>query len=96
MHDQLRRVLRQRRVAAQISQRAIAPTTGVSHANLSRLESGDANWGQNIERVVAAYAEAFGITPVEIWREALELYEREWVAPTKRRLKARVRAQEEL
>ena len=96
MHDQLRRVLRRRRVEAELSMRSLEQTAGVSRDNLSRFETGYTRWPHDTERVVEAYAEALGLSPVDLWREALELYEREWVAPTKKRLRARVRAQEEL
>ena len=97
MHDQLRRVLRRHRVEAKLSLRNLEDTAGVDRSNLSRLESGSAHsWPNNTDRVVEAYAEALGVTPVDIWREAFELYEREWVAPTKKRLRERVRAQEGL
>lgn len=52
----------------------IAAQAGLSQAALSRFERG---WGfpMQTDEVVAAYAQACGLRPEDIWRAALDLHE---------------------
>lgn len=49
----------------------IAQVAGVAESTLSRFERGH-RWPERLNDIVAAYAEATGTTPREIWRQALE------------------------
>lgn len=47
---------------------------GKSAASLRRFENGQVQ-PQNLDTVIQAYADELGVSPVAIWREALERYE---------------------
>lgn len=52
----------------------IGATINKGEGSLSRFEAGQ-NWSE-IERVVDAYAEELGVTPIELWRAALKEWEK--------------------
>ena len=71
-------VLRAVRIEANLTQAEIAKRAGVSHATISRMETGKA-WpsGTNVESVIDAYATASGLSQLDFlerivlqWREA--------------------------
>lgn len=70
-------VLRAARIGANLSQAEIAARAGVSHATISRMETGKA-WpsGSNVESVIDAYATVTGLSQLDLlerivllWRE---------------------------
>ena len=69
MLEQLGRVARKARLDAERTQIQIATAAGVSHAVVSRLESGK-RWPENPDRVIAGYAAECGLEPAELWRRA--------------------------
>lgn len=71
MLHQLGRVAREARLAAGRSQIEVATTAGVSHAVISRLESGG-RWPRDPDRIVAAYAAECGVSERKIWGQAVE------------------------
>ncbi len=60
-------VLRAARIEANLSQAEIAERAGVSHATISRMETGKA-WpsGRNVESVIDAYATVTGLSQLDL------------------------------
>lgn len=75
MTDALWLVLIARRTAAGLTQRELARKVGepAAHVRVSRYES-DQVCG-DLDRMVALYAEGIGVSPADLWREALEVAE---------------------
>lgn len=67
----LGRVCREARTSAGMSQLDIATQVDVSDASISRFERGRF-WPHYTDRLVAAYAAAAGVPPIELWTQALE------------------------
>ena len=70
-------ILRAARLEADLSQAELAERAGVSHATISRMETGKA-WpsGTNVESVIDAYATVTGLSQLDLlerivlaWRE---------------------------
>ena len=68
-------VLRAAREGAGLSQVQIAERAGVSHATISRLETGH-TWpgGQAVESVIDAYVTAVGLTQLEVLEKVVEAW----------------------
>lgn len=66
------RAAREARIRADLSLLDIAVTAGVSQPTLTRFERGR-GWRRDMNEIVAAYAEACGTTPEDLWRAALDL-----------------------
>jgi hypothetical protein len=69
------RVARARRLERGIKLVRVGAAADKSEGSLARFEAGR-NW-QELDRVVSAYAEEVGMSPYELWREALDLWERD-------------------
>ena len=71
-------VLRAARERADLSQVQIAERAGVSHATISRLETGQ-TWpgGRNVESVIDAYVTAIGLTQLEVLETIVENWRRD-------------------
>ena len=72
MGPRIGRALRDARNHAGLRLIDVAGPAGVSQAVLSRFERGH-GWPRDPDRVVGAYAAACGVSPLELWRAALEL-----------------------
>lgn len=70
MLQQLGQAARKARVAAGRTQLDIATAAGVSHAVISRLETGK-RWPQDPDRVISGYEAECGLTPNQLWRQAI-------------------------
>ena len=66
------------REGAELSQVQIAERAGVSHATISRLETGQ-TWpgGRNVESVIDAYVTAIGLTQLEVLETIVENWRRD-------------------
>ena len=71
MLKQLGRVARQSRLSAQRTQIHVATAAGVSHAVISRLETGE-RWPEDPDRVIAGYVAECDISERELWLRAAE------------------------
>lgn len=71
MLDRLGQAARAARLEAGRTQLDIASAAGVSHAVISRLETGT-RWPENPDRVIAGYAAECGVDEDAVWRAALE------------------------
>lgn len=72
----LRRTLTARREGAGISLRQLGRLdTGVDVSNLSRFEHGATP--KDLDLLVCTYADALGVTPAVLWRDALRACERD-------------------
>lgn len=83
MLGHLRYVLRSRRNAAGLTLKQVEAFAGVDRSNLSNYETGKIGLPRDAERMVDGYARALDVLPAELWREALDMYERD---PDGRRL----------
>jgi predicted transcriptional regulator len=70
--------LRAAREGAGLSQAQIAERAGVSHATISRLETGK-TWpgGRNVEAVIDAYVTAAGLTQLQVLERIVEAWRRD-------------------
>jgi predicted transcriptional regulator len=68
-------VLRAARKGAGLSRIQIAARAGVSHATISRLETGK-TWpgGRTVESVIDAYVTAVGLTQLEVLDKVVEMW----------------------
>lgn len=91
MHEWITQVLRERRELAGISLRDMEQATDVDRGNLSRFERG-LSQVRGMDGLVAGYANALGVHPAVLWREALERWEHaEGVRPPDGRRRPRLR-----
>lgn len=72
MLKRLGRVAHEARLAAGRTQIDIAVVAGVSHAVVSRLETGE-RWPRDVDAMVEAYESECGLERDELWRRALLL-----------------------
>lgn len=63
-------VVRDARVAAELTQLDIATEAKVGHATISRLERSE-SWPLDPDRIVAAYEKECGLPEGELWRRAV-------------------------
>jgi transcriptional regulator with XRE-family HTH domain len=70
--------LRAAREGADLSQAQIAERAGVSHATISRLETGQ-QWpgGRTVEAVIDAYVTAIGLTQLQVLERIVEAWRRD-------------------
>ena len=74
MLQHLGSVARQARLHADLRQIDIATTARMSHATVSRFETGQA-WPQDPDRLIAAYAEETSSSAVSFWARALTAWQ---------------------
>ena len=70
MLDRLGRVAREARLTVEAKQLDIATAAGVSHAVISRFETGK-RWPRDPDQVITAYERECGLRPDELWRRAV-------------------------
>jgi transcriptional regulator with XRE-family HTH domain len=66
----LAEVVREARVAAELTQLDIATAANVSHGTISRLERAK-SWPLNPDRIIAAYEQECRLDPGDLWRRAV-------------------------
>lgn len=71
MLDQLGRVAREARLGAGRTQLDIATAARVSHAVISRLETGT-RWPRDPDQVIAGYERECELAEDELWRRAIK------------------------
>jgi transcriptional regulator with XRE-family HTH domain len=74
--DQLGRACLRARENAELRQLDIATTAGVTHATVSRFESG-ARVPRDLDRLVAAYGHECDVEPYDLWIAALDAWQAE-------------------
>lgn len=72
MLDQLGRVAREARLGAGRTQLDVATAAGVSHAVISRLETGK-RWPRDPDQVIGGYERECELEVDELWRRAIGL-----------------------
>ena len=69
----LAQVARSARRGAELRQIDIASRAGLSHASVSRFETGQ-GWPKDPDRLIEAYAREADVDVRELWRAALEAW----------------------
>lgn len=71
MAAQLGRVAAQLRLRAGVTLMEVAVTAHVGQSTIHRFEAGD-GWRRETDAIVDAYALCCGVTPLDIWRAAID------------------------
>lgn len=69
----LSKVAREQREAGERKQVHVAASANVDQSTIWRFEQGT-SWTRDIDATIAAYADDLGMTPIEIWTHAVNLW----------------------